>query len=258
MGKVIAITNQKGGVGKTTTSINLAHSLSKKGHSVLLIDLDPQANATTGLGVNKEEIKNCAFNLIVDDLDMKSVMLPFLRQNLSLIPSTINLAGVDIYLAEKNQLNRLILKEKIDQVKDQYDYVIIDCPPSLGILNRSALAACDSVIIPVQPEFYALEGLTQLLSTINIVKRLENENIKIEGILITMFDQRSNLSNEIINEIEKYFKGKVYKTKIPRSIRISEAQSGGKTIFEHDINNKTSIAYDLFTEEVISNNGNSN
>lgn len=258
MGKVIAITNQKGGVGKTTTSINLAHSLSKKGHSVLLIDLDPQANTTTGLGVNKEEIKNCAFNLIVDDLDMKSVMLPFLRQNLSLIPSTINLAGVDIYLAEKNQLNRLILKEKIAEVKDQYDYIIIDCPPSLGILNRSALAACDSVIIPVQPEFYALEGLTQLLSTINIVKRLENENIKIEGILITMFDQRSNLSNEIINEIEKYFKGKVYKTRIPRSIRISEAQSGGKTIFEHDINNKTSIAYDLFTEEVINNNGNNN
>ncbi len=252
MGKVIAITNQKGGVGKTTTSVNLAAALSIKGKKVLLIDLDPQGNASTGLGIDRDKVDHCMQSVLVDDVKLKDILLKGNSDNIYVAPATINLAGADILLMEKEQKEQ-ILKEKIKPVKKQFDYIIIDCPPSLGLLNQSALTAADSVLIPVQAQHYALEGIKQLFSVIQIVQRLHNKKLNIEGILITMFDVRTNLSQEVKDVVDQTFKERAYKTTIPQNTKLAEAPIYGKSIFEYDASSKGAKAYLSLAEEVIAN-----
>jgi len=252
--KIISITNQKGGVGKTTTSINLSIGLANKNKKVLLIDLDPQANATTGVGVIKSKIEYSSFDLLTNhNLDINDVIIEEVKENLDMIPSSIKLSATELYLSKEPNAEK-ILNLQLKKLNNQYNYVIIDCPPSLGILNKNALVASNSIIIPVQAEYFALEGLTQLISTINLIKQEFNTSLKIEGILFTMFSHRTNISKEIKNEIIKFFGKKVYKTTISRSIKVTEAQSEGKSIEEYMKNSKTSQEYQQFVEEVISQN----
>lgn len=260
MGKVISIVNQKGGVGKTTTSINLASSLGLLGKRVLLVDLDPQGNASTGVGVDKGDINKSIYDALISKYEIREVVLKTKFQNLYLIPATINLAGVDIELIERSRVESGFskvgqLKKCLDSIKDNFDYLIIDCPPSLGILTTNALTASDSVIIPVQCEFFALEGITQLLNTIMLAQRNLNSELDIEGVLLTMFDSRTNLGLEVVEDIRSYFKERVYETIIPRLIRLSEAPSHGKPIGEYDTTSKGHHAYLNLAKEVISRNG---
>ena len=261
MGKVISLVNQKGGVGKTTTSINLSASLALEGEKVLLIDLDPQGNATTGVGFNKGDIDKSIYDIFNDTGTMDEVIQHTNFQNLDLMPSSLQLAGIDIELIEKgredpNFQRSSQLKKVIDGYKDNYDYIIIDCPPTLGLITTNALVASDSVIIPVQCEFYALEGITQLLNAIMLTKKKLNPNLKLEGVLLTMFDSKTNLSIEVIEEIRSYFKEKVYTTIIPRLIRLAEAPSHGMPISAYDPKSKGSQAYINLAKEVIERNGN--
>jgi len=253
MGKIIAIANQKGGVGKTTTSVNLAAGLAYSHKKVLLVDFDPQANATQGLGARKG-IKHSSYDVLLRDKNVHDCTKRIEQPPLDLLPSAIDLAGADLEMVEYKVGREKLLKEKLDAIKDQYDYIIIDCPPSLGLLNTNALTAADSVIIPVQCEYYALEGLTQLLATIQLVKKLFNSNLYIEGVLLTMFNATTNLSIEVREEVRKYFKERVYDSFIPRNVKLSEAPSVGKSIFEHDINSEGAKAYALLTKEVIMRN----
>ena len=259
MAKIISLVNQKGGVGKTTTSINLSAALGKLGKRVLLIDMDPQSNATTGLGLNSNDFKNDVYELITDRCDIKKAIKKTKFDNLSIIPSTINLAGVDVefvkrMLEDKNFQQNAQLKMKLDEVKDNYDYIIIDCQPSLGLGTMNALVASDSVIIPVQCEFFALEGITQLLNSIIMVQ--SSMNPRIEGVLLTMLDGRTNIGLEVIEEIRKYFKDKVFNTIIPRLVRLVEAPSHGKPINEYDPTSRATEAYANLAKEVISRDGN--
>lgn len=261
MGKVISMVNQKGGVGKTTTSINLSASLALEGKRVLLIDLDPQGNATTGVGFNKGDIDKSIYDVFNGTATCEDVILKTRFHNLYLIPSTLQLAGIDIELIEKGREDPNFqrsgqLKKELLKCRDNYDYVIIDCPPSLGLITTNALVASDSVIIPVQCEFYALEGITQLLNAIMLTKKKLNPNLKLEGVLLTMFDAKTNLSIEVIEEIQSYFKEKVYTTIIPRLIRLAEAPSHGKPISAYDPKSKGSLAYLNLAKEVIERNGN--
>ena len=244
MGKIIAIANQKGGVGKTTTAMNLAAGLAYVGKRVLLVDFDPQGNATHGIGANK-----VGFDQSVDDVKVTLQMPP-----LDVLPSTIDLSGADVDMANYEVGREKLLKNKLDVVKDRYDYIIIDCPPALGLLNTNALTAADSVMIPVQCEYFALEGLTQLLSTIRLVQKLFNSELSIEGVLLTMFDVRTKLSVEVQQEVRKYFKEKVYKCYIPRNVRLSEAPSQEETIFEYDTRSEGAKAYAQLVKEVITQN----
>ncbi|MFC1675128.1 ParA family protein [Candidatus Omnitrophota bacterium] len=233
MSKVIALCNQKGGTGKTTSAINISSYLALAGKKVLLIDLDPQANATSGLGVNKHNIKKSTYHILLDELDIQETLQPTGVADLSLAPSNLDLTGAEVELV--SVLGREYrLKKALEKVRGEFDFILIDCPPSLGLLTVNALCAADSAIIPVQCEFYALEGLTQLVSTINLVKDNLNPELKIEGVLLTMADYRTNLTKEVIQEARNFFHEKVYKTVIPRNIRLSEAPSFGKPIALYD------------------------
>ena len=261
MAKIISLVNQKGGVGKTTTSINLSAALGKMGKRVLLIDMDPQSNATTGLGLTSNDFKNDVYELITDKCEVKKAIKKTKFHNLSIIPSTINLAGVDVefvkrMLEDKEFSQNMQLKLKLDEIKDNYDYIIIDCQPSLGLGTMNALVASDSVIIPVQCEFFALEGITQLLNSIIMVQGSMNPNLRIEGVLLTMLDGRTNIGLEVIEEIRKYFKDKVFNTIIPRLVRLVEAPSHGKPINEYDPLSRATEAYANLAKEVVSRDGN--
>ncbi|HPX32325.1 MAG TPA: AAA family ATPase [Erysipelotrichaceae bacterium] len=253
MGKIIALANQKGGVGKTTTSINLSAGLAYLGKKVLLVDLDPQANSTQGVGA-RNSIKYSTYDLLLKDVETEKGIISLKIPPIDLIPATIDLAGSDIEMANYQEGRERLLKNKLEPIRHNYDFIIIDCPPSLGLLNTNALTAADSVIIPVQCEYYALEGLTQLLSTIRLVQKLYNPHLYIEGVLLTMFDGRTNLSIEVQQEVRKYFKERVYRSYIPRNVRLSEAPSYGKSIFEHDIKSDGARAYAALAKEVITKN----
>jgi chromosome partitioning protein len=249
--KVIALANQKGGVGKTTSSVNLSSSLAFLGKKVLLVDIDPQGNASSGVGINKGEITQCIYNVLVDDVPLQEVRQKTDLDNLDVIPATIQLAGAEVELVPA--ISREIrLKKAIDTVKEEYDYIVIDCPPSLGLLTLNALTASDSVLIPVQCEYYALEGLSQLLNTIRIVQKHLNADLQIEGVLLTMLDARTNLGVQVIEEVKKYFQNKVFQTIIPRNIRLSEAPSHGKPILLYDAKSKGAEVYLELAKEVIS------
>ena len=261
MGKIISLVNQKGGVGKTTSSINLAASLGMLKKKVLLIDLDPQGNASTGTGISKAGIKKCIYDLLMDDATLEEVIIKTEFRNLYIIPATINLAGADIELVEKSKMDPSTppngqLKKYLDVARDLFDYIIIDCPPSLGILTTNALTASDSVLIPVQCEFFALEGIMQLLNTIMLAQKKLNPSLTIEGVLLTMLNSRTNLGLEVVEDVKSYFKEKVYDTIIPRLVRISEAPSHGKPILAYDPQSKGTEAYLNLAKEVIERNGN--
>lgn len=252
MGKILAIANQKGGVGKTTTSVNLGACLAYIGKKVLLVDIDPQGNATSGVGIDKSDVEQCIYDILVDDVEANVVIKETKVENLFTIPATIQLAGAEIELVPT--ISREVrLKRALEEVKDQYDYVIIDCPPSLGLLTLNSFTAADAVLIPVQCEYYALEGLSQLLNTIRLVQKHLNQSLKIEGVLLTMLDARTNLGLQVIEEVKKYFQDKVYRTIIPRNVRLSEAPSHGEPIIIYDPKSKGAEVYLDLAKEVIAN-----
>ena len=252
MGKVISVANQKGGVGKTTTTVNLCTILAKRGKKVLLIDADPQGNASSGLGVEKE-IEISTYDILANDATMEEALQDTMIKTLKVCPSNINLAGAEVELVSMMSREQR-LKEKLEEIKNRFDYILIDCPPSLGLITLNAFTASDSVLIPVQCEYYALEGLGQLLNTINLVKKHLNKNIQVEGALLTMYDVRTNLSNQVVKEVKKYFDNKVYKTVIPRNVRLSEAPSYGMPITEYDPRSKGAKSYIKFTKEFLKMN----
>ncbi len=250
MSKIIAVCNQKGGTGKTTTSINLSVYLALEGHRVLLIDSDPQGNSTSGLGIDKNSIEKSLYHILINHVEAKDVVLKTKVENLFLIPSNIDLIGAEVELVEEAQ-REIRLKRSLDAIKDTFDYVVIDCPPSLGLLTLNSLVAATSVIIPVQCEYYALEGLGQLTKTINLIKENLNPILEIEGVLLTMADFRTNLTSEVINETRNFFRDRVFETIIPRSIRLSEAPGFGKSIYEYDKSSIGAQKYGALAKEVL-------
>ena len=251
LGKIIAIANQKGGVGKTTTSVNLAAVLANKGKNVLLLDADPQGNATSGTGVEKN-VEKSLYDVLINEESMENTVQKTSIKNLKICPSNINLAGAEVELVSQMSREHR-LKEQLDVVKDNYDYILIDCPPSLGLITINSFTAADSVLIPVQCEYYALEGLGQLLNTINLVKKHLNKSLEIEGAVLTMYDIRTNLSNQVVKEVKKYFDNKVFKTVIPRNVRLSEAPSFGMPITMYDPKSKGAKCYEKLAREILKN-----
>ena len=261
MGKVISLVNQKGGVGKTTTSINLASSLGHLGKKVLLIDLDSQSNATTGLGIEGKKQKNNIYTVIMHACEIKDAIIKTPFKNLSVIPSVIELAGADVDMIQissqdPNYVMTRQLKLQIDKIRDRYDYILIDCPPALGILTMNALTASDSVLIPIQCEFYSLDGVNLILKTILSVQKKANPKLEIEGVLLTMLDGRTLLGLEVVEDVRKFFNEKVFSTIIPRLVKLVEAPSHGKPIIEYDPKSKGALAYLNLAKEVIERNGN--
>lgn len=255
LGKAIAIFNQKGGVGKTTTNINLATCLAKEGKHVLMLDIDPQGNTTSGIGISKKELENTVYELLIEDnFDTKDAVIHTSVKNLDLIPANVDLAGAEIELVKLEGRERR-LQKAINKIRDQYDYIFIDCPPSLGLLTINSLSAVDAVLIPIQCEFYALEGVSQLMSTIDLVRQSLKPELEIEGVVLSMFDGRTNLSIQVVQEVKKYFGSKVYSTVIPRNIRLAEAPSFGLPIVEYDPKSKGAIAYKAFAEEFLEREG---
>lgn len=250
MGRTIAIANQKGGVGKTTTSINLSASLAAKGKKVLLIDTDPQGNTTSGFGIDKNELDNTIYELILGECSIQDCILKEVIPNVSILPSNVNLAAAEIELigVEKKEF---ILKNEVDWVKDQYDYVIIDCPPSLSMLTVNAMTTANTVLVPIQCEYYALEGLSQLIHTVNLVKERLNPELDMEGVVFTMFDSRTNLSNQVVDNVKNHLNQNVYNTIIPRNIRLAEAPSYGMPINMYDPRSAGAESYMLLADEVI-------
>ncbi|WP_028608684.1 ParA family protein [Paenibacillus harenae] len=250
MSKIIAIANQKGGVGKTTTSVNLAACLASLGRKVLLVDIDPQGNTTSGLGINKGDVSNCIYDVLINEVHPRDAMFETNVPGLKIIPATIQLAGAEIELVPTIS-RELRLKKSLHLIKDNFDYILIDCPPSLGILTINSLTAADSVLIPIQCEYYALEGLSQLLNTVRLVQKHLNTSLQIEGVLLTMLDARTNLGIQVIEEVKKYFQQKVYQTIIPRNVRLSEAPSHGQAIITYDPRSKGAEVYLELAKEVI-------
>ncbi len=251
MGRVISIANQKGGVGKTTTAVNISAILAKRGKKVMLIDADPQGNASSGLGLEKD-MENSLYDVLINDANIEDTLQDTEIKTLKVCPSNMDLAGAEVELvSEMSREQRL--KEKLDEVKDTYDFVIIDCPPSLGLITLNAFTASDSVLIPVQCEYFALEGLGQLLNTINLVKKHLNKSLEVEGAVLTMYDMRTNLSNQVVKEVKRYFEDKVYKTVIPRNIKLSEAPSFGMPIIMYDAKSKGARAYEKLSRELLKN-----
>lgn len=250
LSKIIAIANQKGGVGKTTTSVNLGACLSTLGRKVLIVDIDPQGNTTSGVGINKADVEYCIYDILINDVHPSQTIVETGLPNLKLIPATIQLAGAEVELVPT--ISREVrLKKALATVRNDYDYILIDCPPSLGLLTINSLTAADSVLIPIQCEYYALEGLSQLLNTIRIVQKHLNTSLQIEGVLCTMFDARTNLGIQVIEEVKKYFQQKVYQTVIPRNVRLSEAPSHGQSIITYDPKSKGAEVYLELAKEVI-------
>ena len=250
MGKTVAIFNQKGGVGKTTTCVNMAAALGAKGKKTLLIDIDPQGNTTSGVGIDKSEVQYSTYDMLVDDVSARAIMLETEFKNLFLLPSSINLAGAELEMAEIENRNSA-LKKAIAGLVVEFDYIIIDCPPSLGILSINALVAADTLIVPLQCEYYALEGLSQLVSTVRTIKQRYNKHLELEGVLFTMYDSRLKLTQQVIDEVNKYFPNKAYKTMIPRSVKIAEAPSFGEPVIYYEKYSKASFAYKKFVDEFI-------
>lgn len=253
MGKIVAIANQKGGVGKTTTAVNLTAALGEKNCKTLLVDIDPQGNATSGLGIDKKNSDISTYDLIMNDADVRDSIISTKFKKVDVIPSAIELAGAEVELVElEDRVYRL--KKALISIKEDYDYILIDCPPSLGLLTLNALSACDTVMMPIQCEFFALEGLSQLMATIRQVKRIYNTTIDVEGVLLTMFQGRLNLTMQVVDEVKKYFPNKVYKTVIPRNVRLSEAPSFGEPVTYYDRASKGAKAYVDLAKEFIKKN----
>lgn len=254
MAKIIAVVNQKGGVGKTTSTVNLAASVALKGQKVLLMDIDPQGNATSGLGVNKRELETSSYDVIVNALPIEKAIRKTEFQNLWVLPSNMNLAGAELELVDMKHRESKI-KNAVAPIKSDFDFIFLDCPPSLGLITLNALCAADTVLVPIQCEYYALEGLSQLMSTIRQVKRLYNPHIEMEGVLLTMYDGRLNLTQQVVGELKRFFPKKVYATAIPRNVKLSEAPSYGLPIHYYDKNSKGAAAYDALADEFLKLNG---
>ena len=253
MGKIISIANQKGGVGKTTTAVNLAGGLGELGKKVLLCDLDPQGNATSGLGINKREVEASCYDVLINRAEAEKAIVKTSFKNVWVLPSHISLAGAELELAELEN-RTMALRAALLREKEKYDFILIDCPPSLGLLTVNALAASDTILIPLQCEYYALEGVSQLISTVRTVKRMYNDQLDIEGVLLTMYDSRLNLTVQVVDEVKKYFSGKIFSTVIPRAVRLSEAPSFGQPIMYYDRSSKGTEAYVSLAKELVKNN----
>jgi chromosome partitioning protein len=247
---IIAIANQKGGVGKTTTAVNLSACLAELGNKVLLMDIDPQGNATSGVGLDKEKVQTCVYDALINEIPVEKVIYPTKQKNLDAIPATIQLAGAEIELVP-TMSREVRLRRMVESLKNRYKYIIIDCPPSLGLLTLNALTAADAVLVPIQCEYYALEGLGQLVRTIDLVKKHLNSSLKIGGVLLTMYDSRTNLSAQVAAEVRNYFGQLVFKAVIPRNVRLSEAPSHGKPIIEYDPRSKGAEVYKKMAKEVM-------
>ena len=254
MGRIIAIANQKGGVGKTTTSINLSSCIAAKGKKVLVVDIDPQGNTTSGYGIEKNDLDNTIYELMLGDCSIEDCIIKDVIENISILPSNVNLAAAEIELIGVDK-KEYILKNEIDWVKDRYDYIIIDCPPSLSLLTLNAMTTADSVLVPIQCEYYALEGLSQLIHTVNLVKERLNPNLEMEGVVFTMYDSRTNLSAQVVENVKSHLNQKVYRTVIPRNIRLAEAPSYGQPINIYDPKSAGAESYLALAEEVIDRKG---